>query len=84
MSNSLARSSLTSHLLGAVFLLVTASAPTTQPDTSSADARLRALYTEEWSWRQQELARGDQPGEAGARDRRASRSSGATIRLSRT
>jgi uncharacterized protein (DUF885 family) len=29
----------------------------TQTDTS-ADARLRALYTEEWNWRQQELARG--------------------------
>lgn len=29
----------------------------TQTD-SSADARLRALYTEEWSWRQQELGRG--------------------------
>ena len=25
--------------------------------TGSADARLRALYTEEWNWRQQELAR---------------------------
>ena len=29
-----------------------------QPDPSSADARLRALYTEEWNWRQQELGRG--------------------------
>src|SRR6185503_8617249 len=29
----------------------------TQTDTS-ADARLRALYTEEWNWRQQELGRG--------------------------
>ena len=29
-----------------------------QPDTSSADARLRALYTEEWNWRQKELGRG--------------------------
>src|SRR4030095_7076706 len=34
-----------------------------QPEPSSADARLRALYTEEWNWRQQELGRG------GARDR---------------
>ena len=29
----------------------------TQTDTS-ADARLRALYTEEWNWRQQEFGRG--------------------------
>ena len=28
------------------------------PTDASADARLRALYTEEWSWRQQELGRG--------------------------
>ena len=41
----------------------------TQPDTTSADARLRTLYTEEWKWRQQEMARSsDQPGEAGASD----------------
>jgi uncharacterized protein (DUF885 family) len=32
---------------------------------TSADARLRALYTEEWNWRRKELARGgDQPGDA--------------------
>jgi uncharacterized protein (DUF885 family) len=42
----------------------------TPRDTTSADARLRALYTEEWNWRQKELARtGDQPGDAGASDR---------------
>ena len=29
-----------------------------QPAPSSADDRLRALYTEEWNWRQQELGRG--------------------------
>jgi uncharacterized protein (DUF885 family) len=29
-----------------------------QPAPSSADARLRSLYTEEWNWRQQELGRG--------------------------
>jgi uncharacterized protein (DUF885 family) len=29
-----------------------------QPAPSSADARLRALYTQEWNWRQQELGRG--------------------------
>jgi uncharacterized protein (DUF885 family) len=40
-----------------------------QPDATSADARLRALYTEEWKWRQQEMARrSDQPGDTGASD----------------
>ena len=29
-----------------------------QPESSTADARLRALYTEEWNWRQKELGRG--------------------------
>ena len=39
----------------------------TQPESTSADARLRALYTEEWNWRRKEMARGsDQPGESGA------------------
>jgi uncharacterized protein (DUF885 family) len=33
----------------------------------TADARLRALYTAEWQWRQQEMARAsDAPGDAGA------------------
>ncbi len=30
-----------------------------QGDTGSADARLRALYTDEWNWRQREMGRGD-------------------------
>jgi uncharacterized protein (DUF885 family) len=34
----------------------------------SPDARLAALYTEEWIWRLRELARTDQPGEAAATD----------------
>ncbi len=43
-------------------LLIAASAPwlvsaQSQAD-ASADARLRALYTEEWNWRQKELGRG--------------------------
>jgi uncharacterized protein (DUF885 family) len=29
-----------------------------QPDSSTADARLRALYTDEWEWREKELLRG--------------------------
>ncbi len=36
---------------------------------ASADARLRALYTEEWKWRQQEVAGSDQSALAGASDR---------------
>jgi uncharacterized protein (DUF885 family) len=31
----------------------------TQGEARSADERLRALYTEEWNWRQKELARGE-------------------------
>ncbi len=39
------------------------------PRDSSADARLRALYTAEWTWRQREMARrSDEPGDAGASD----------------
>src|SRR5687768_4405187 len=42
---------------------------TAQTRANSADARLRALYTAEWNWRQQEMARrSDAPGEAGASD----------------
>ena len=33
------------------------------PTDTSADARLRALYTEEWNWRQQELGRGGAAGD---------------------
>ena len=68
MPRSFARSVLTCLVLCAALLL----APPvgrTQQDAASADARLRALYTEEWTWRRQEMARsGDQPGEAGASD----------------
>jgi uncharacterized protein (DUF885 family) len=42
-----------------------------QTQSDSADARLRALYTEEWAWRQKEFGRGDQPGGTGS-DRFAS------------
>jgi uncharacterized protein (DUF885 family) len=55
-------------VLSTVLVLLPAAAPT-QPDAASADARLRALYTEEWTWRRQEMARSsDQPGDAGASD----------------
>ena len=39
------------------------------PSPADADARLRALYSEEWTWRQQEFGRGDQGGEGGASSR---------------
>jgi uncharacterized protein (DUF885 family) len=56
-------------MLGCLLPSLPAAVPT-QPDTRSADARLRALYTDEWNWRRKEMARsGDQPGDAGATDR---------------
>lgn len=55
-------------VLGLVALCLPATAAAQA--AASADARLRALYTAEWTWRQRELGRrGDQPGEAGAADR---------------
>ncbi|MGH7678185.1 MAG: DUF885 domain-containing protein, partial [Gemmatimonadaceae bacterium] len=46
-----------------------AQTPAGSTDSRSADARLRALYTAEWTWRQRELARrSDEPGEAGNSD----------------
>jgi uncharacterized protein (DUF885 family) len=69
MLKSFVRDALTSLVLCGVLVLLPVPAET-QRDTSSADARLRALYTEEWNWRRQEMARtGDQPGEAGASNR---------------
>jgi uncharacterized protein (DUF885 family) len=60
MSQSVLRNSVAALVLCPAFVLWPASAQT-QRDTGSADARLRALYTEEWNWRQQEMARiGDQ------------------------
>jgi uncharacterized protein (DUF885 family) len=44
------------------------SAATAQAPAPSPDARLAALYTEEWTWRLRETARTDQPGEAAATD----------------
>jgi uncharacterized protein (DUF885 family) len=59
---------LTSSLLSA--LVLWPAAAQTQRDSGSADARLRALYTEEWNWRLKEMARNsDVAGEAGASDR---------------
>jgi uncharacterized protein (DUF885 family) len=49
------------YLMLAGFLITVAPwvSAQSQPDPSSADARLRALYTEEWNWRQKELGRGN-------------------------
>jgi uncharacterized protein (DUF885 family) len=69
MPKSLTVRVLTAPVLAAALVIVPALAQS-QGDTSSADARLRALYTEEWKWRLKEMARSsDQPGEAGAGDR---------------
>jgi uncharacterized protein (DUF885 family) len=65
MPTAFIRCSLTILTVCVVVAVMTTTAQM-QPDTSSADARLRALYTEEWNWRQRELARGDQPGGGGA------------------
>jgi uncharacterized protein (DUF885 family) len=55
-------------LLAFCFVLLPALA-TAQRPANTADARLRALYTAEWNWRQQEMARrSDAPGDAGASD----------------
>ena len=55
---------LLSAVLFATFLALSPHAAQTPRDTTSADARLRALYTDEWNWRQKELAQsGAQPGD---------------------
>ena len=68
-TSSCARSLLTCLVLCALLALSPHAAQTPR-DATSADARLRALYTDEWNWRQKELARiGDQYGEAATADR---------------
>ena len=57
---NLVRRSITLVWLSAVLSLIPASTRAQAPgDAGSADARLRALYTEEWNWRQREGGRGD-------------------------
>ena len=64
MSRSSLPLGLLSAVLFATLLALSPHAAQTQRDTTSADARLRALYTDEWNWRQKELAqRGGQPGD---------------------
>jgi uncharacterized protein (DUF885 family) len=57
--------------LSAVLVSVPDTVRTAQ-DANAADARLRALYTEEWDWRQRELARSEErPGGDNMSDRLA-------------
>jgi uncharacterized protein (DUF885 family) len=68
----MSRSTFVRSLLTAFTLcILLALAPVTaQPGGTSADARLRALYTEEWNFRQAELLRGsDQYGAAAPSNR---------------
>ena len=68
MPNSRARRFLTMTCLVAA-IAVLPSRANAQAGTTSADAQLRALYTDEWNWRRQQSGRrSDQPGEAGAAD----------------
>lgn len=55
MKRSLIRIAL---ILGFVAAAIANTPAQTQPDAASADARLKSLYTEEWSWRQKEMGRG--------------------------
>ena len=51
------------HAFAVSALVVVVTQPTgAQSSSSSADARLRTLYTEEWNWRQREFGRGDSGG----------------------
>ena len=47
------------HTLLAIALVLLPTTVVTQRDATTADGRLRALYTDEWNWRQGELAPGD-------------------------
>src|SRR5262245_45287482 len=68
MSTSLFVRRVSSCLLLSAALVLSSPVARTQSD-SSADARLRTLYTEEWAWRRKEMGRtSDQPGEAGLSD----------------
>jgi len=54
------------RVLLAILMIVLNDKPAPAQGTN-ADAKLRALYTAEWQWRQQEMARAsDAPGDAGA------------------
>jgi uncharacterized protein (DUF885 family) len=67
-NSSFARGLMMCLVLCALVVLASPAAQT-QPVPMSANGRLRALYTEEWNWRQKEIARSDQYGDAAAADR---------------
>jgi uncharacterized protein (DUF885 family) len=68
MSTASCTRSLRAWLVLAAFLPIHGALAQT-PQSTSADVRLRALYTAEWTWRQKEMARrSDAPGDAGADD----------------
>src|SRR5687768_17407120 len=57
------------HLIWLAVCAVTAPDAAAQTGDTTADGRLRALYTAEWNWRKREMARrNDEPGDAGADD----------------
>ena len=57
------------YLVACSITSLTSSCAQPSSGAGSPDARLRALYTAEWNWRLNEMARTDQPGEAGRTDR---------------
>ena len=67
MPKSLGRHPHIRLVLCALFVLSSTAAGTERAQ-ASADARLRALYTEEWNWRQQELAPQRSAARAGTSD----------------
>jgi uncharacterized protein (DUF885 family) len=69
MSRSVLARRLPVYLVLCAVLVLSSPTVHTQRDTASADARLRALYTEEWNWRRTELAQSDQyvPGQVSDR-----------------
>ena len=76
MSRSSLPLGLLSAVLFATFLALSPHAAQTPRDTTSADARLRALYTDEWNWRQKELA---QSGDATRGSKRSLSESGRRV-----
>lgn len=57
-------------LIASLSVVVIASAPA-QPDANAADARLRALYTDEWQWRQKDRGDNDHLGRVDAASQQA-------------
>src|SRR5688572_29067157 len=64
MAPSLLRTTLIALGFCAASILWSASAqtPSTNGSSNSADAKLRALYTEEWNWRRKDSGRGERQG----------------------